>query len=176
MRGLEKNNRGYSLVELIIVVAIIAVVVMGATWSVSLIFSANSRACSDDIVSALSECKIMTMTKGQGNVRVIIYRDGADGAIYSELQTRETPTDDFETGSNGREKIGAKRCSVGTTKTSDDIPTSRDTAWEFYFDRSTGKLMDTTTVSSIHVFGGRKHFLIEIAPLTGKITKTYVND
>ena len=171
MHGLEKNNKGYSLVELIIVIAIISVIGLGATFSIILIFSANSRTCANDIVGAISECKIMTMTKGQGNVRVIMYRDGEGGAIYSELQTRETPTSAWETGRDGKEKIGANRCSVGTAETSDDIPTSRDTAWEFYFDRSTGKLMDETTVNTIHVLGGRKHYLIQIERLTGKVTK-----
>lgn len=175
MRGLEKNNKGYSLVELIIVVAIIAVIGLGATWSIILVFSANSKTCANSIVNAISECKIMTMTKGQGNVRVIIYRDGVNGTIYSELQTRETPTSDWEIGHEGREKIGASRCSVGTTETSDDLPTSRDTAWAFYFDRSTGKLMDETSVDTIHVLGGRKHYLIKIEALTGKITKELTN-
>lgn len=171
MRGLEKNNKGYSLVELIIVVAIIAVIGLGATWSFILVLSANSKTCANDIVNAISECKIMTMTKGQGNVRVIIYRDGENGAIYSELQTRETSVSAWETGNNRKEKIGANRCSVGTHATSDDIPTSRDTAWEFYFDRSTGRLMDETSVDTIHVLSGRKHYLIQIERLTGKVTK-----
>lgn len=174
MRGLGKNNKGYSLVELIIVVAIIAVVIAGASMSIILVLSANARTCANDIVSAISECKIMTMTKGQGNVRVIIYRDGENGTIYSELQTRETSGGGWVTGSSGREKIGASRCLVGTTSTTDDIPTSQSTAWAFYFDRSSGKLLKTgdtvTSVDKIHVVGGRKHYVISIAELTGKTT------
>ena len=171
MRGLEKNNKGYSLVELIIVVAIIAVIGLGATWSIILVFSANAKTCANDIVGAISECKIMTMTKGQGNVRTIIYRDGAGGTIYSELQTRETSSSPWVTSRDGQEKIGASRCSVGTTDGADDIPTSRETAWAFYFDRSTGKLMSDTTVNEIYVMGGRKNYYIKIEKLTGKISK-----
>ena len=172
MRRLEKDNKGYSLVELIIVVAIIAVIGLGATWSIILVFSANAKTCSNDIVNAISECKIMTMTKGYGNVRLIIYRDGEGGTIYSELQTRETSSSAWVTGNDGREKIGASRCSVGTADGADDIPTGEATAWEFYFDRSSGKLMDETTVNEIHVLGGRKNYLIKIETLTGKVSKT----
>lgn len=176
MRGLRKDNKGYSLVELIIVVAIIAVIGLGATWSIILVFSANAKTCSNDIVNAISECKIMTMTKGQGNVRLLLYRDGENGTIYSKLQTKESPTAEWEDSKDGRQKIGASRCSV--TKIEDDgvtetpIPTSEGTAWEIYFDRSSGKLMDDkSTVDKIHVLGGRKSYRIGIEKLTGKVTK-----
>ena len=182
MRGLRKNNKGYSLVELIIVVAIIAVIGLGATWSIILVFSANAKTCSNDIVNAIAECKIMTMTKGQGNVRLIIYRDGAGGTIYGELQTRETASSPWTTIKDEKQKIGASRCSVGTSDGADDIPTGPDGAWGFYFDRSTGKLLnpaeagitnvnDTTYVDEMHVLGGRKKYLIQIEKLTGKVTK-----
>ena len=181
MRGIKKNNKGYSLVELIIVIAIIAVVGMGATMSIILVFSANAKTCANDIVSAISECKVMTMTKGKGNVRVRIYRDGEGGTIYSELQTRETSGSDWVTGSAGREKIGASRCSV-TAMAADgseaDIPTSPDSAWVFYFDRSSGKLLTegstVTSTTEMHVLGGSKHYVIKIEKLTGKITKELV--
>lgn len=161
--------------ELIVVIAIISVAGLGLALSVSLIYGANARTCANDIVSAVTECKIMTMAKGKGNVRVIIYRDGVDGTIYSELQTRETASSTWETEGDGREKIGAKRCSVGTSDGADNIPISRDLAWEFYFDRSSGKLLTegeaVTSVSTIYVAGGSKHYVITIEKLTGKTTK-----
>lgn len=181
MRGFKKNNKGYSLVELIVVIAIIAVIGTGVAMSFILVFSANAKTCANDIVNAISECKVMTMTKGKGNVRVIIYRDGENGTIYSELQTRETSSDDWETGHDGREKIGASRCTV-TAKRADgseeDIPTSKDSAWAFYFDRSSGKLLTegstVTSVTEIHVLGGSKHYVVKIEKLTGKISKELI--
>ena len=74
MGRIKKDNRGYSLVELIIVVAIIAVVATTAVLSIGLIFSANAKTCANDIMSAISECKITTMSYGRGNVRLLIYR------------------------------------------------------------------------------------------------------
>lgn len=170
MRGIKKDNRGYSLVEMIIVVAIIAVVGLGATWSIILVFSGNAKACANAMVNSISECKIMTMTKGQGNVRVIIYR-GSNGKIYSELQTRESVSSGWVTGKDGAEKIGANRCSVGTTDGGDDIP-DRDNAWEIYFDRSSGSFLYSadayTSVTEIYVQGGRKNYCITLQKLTGK--------
>ena len=181
MRGLKKNNKGYSLVELIVVIAIIAAIGTGIAMSFILVLSANARTCANDIVSAVSECRVMTMTKGKGNVRVIIYRDGEGGTIYSELQTRETPSAGWVTGNDGREKIGASRCSVTAIKadgSEEEIPTGSDSAWEFYFDRSSGKLLtegsNVTSATEIHVLGGSKHYVIKIEKLTGKITKELI--
>ena len=173
MRGIKKDNRGYSLVEMIIVVAIIAVVGLGATWSIILVFSGNAKACANAMVNSIAECKIMTMSKGQGNVRVIIYR-GSNGKIYSELQTRESDGAGWVTGKDGAEKIGANRCLVGTSNGGDDIP-DRDNAWEIYFDRSSGSFLyssdpakPNTSVTEIYVMGGRKNYHIALEKLTGK--------
>ncbi len=190
--GLRSNNKGYSLVELIVVIAIIAVVGLGATWSIILVFSANAKTCANDIVGAISECKIETMSKGQGNVKLILYRDGEGGTIYSELLFKDAS--DHWTFKNGqpegtageREKIGASRCSVGTTDGSDDIPTDRGTAWVICFNRATGSFVsaedvadgvagDATTQalldSGIWVQGGSKKYQITLEALTGKTSK-----
>ena len=178
MRRIEKNNKGYSLVELIIVIAIISVIGLMSMLSIVMIFNANGRTCANDIVGAISECKIMTMTKGQGSVRLLIYRDGANGNIYSELQTKDATTGDWVTGNNGREKLGAKKCTVGTADGLNDIPESKATAWRICFDRSTGAFKyaasagddENTTygLESIYVQGGKKRYQIKFEKLTGK--------
>lgn len=172
MRRLSKNNKGYSLVEMIIVVAIIAVIGLGATWSIILVLSGNAKTCAHSIMNAISECKIMTMSKGQGNVRLLLYRDD-DGNIYSELQMRETTSAAWETSYNGLEKIGAKRCSVGSSDGADDLP-NKANPWEIYFDRSSGSFLydadkgGVTSVEHIYVMGGRRNYHITLQRLTGK--------
>lgn len=172
MRGMRKNNKGYSLVELIVVIAIISVVGLGAMWSIIMVFSANAKTCANDIIGAISECKITTMSKGQGNVRVIIYRS-SNGNIYSELQMRESSTGAW-TAVRESEKIGARRCSVGATDGADDLP-DKASAWEIYFDRSSGSFLystdpgkPNTSVTEIYVQGGRKNYRIKLEELTGK--------
>ncbi len=181
MRRIEKDNRGFSLVELIIVIAIIAAVITTAALSVGLVFSANARTCANDIIGAISECKIATMSGGRGNVRLLLYRD-AGGNIFSELQTRESSTSDWVTGNDGAEKIGARRCMVGTSDGGDDlpqksgsgVPTLEAGLWEIYFDRSSGSFLydgaTTTSVDDIYVQGGSKNYHIHLEKLTGKTT------
>ncbi|MCH5263501.1 MAG: prepilin-type N-terminal cleavage/methylation domain-containing protein [Lachnospiraceae bacterium] len=180
MRRIEKDNRGYSLVELIIVIAIIAAIGLVATLSAILIFNANGKTCANDIVGAISECKIMTMTKGQGSVQLLIYRDGANGNIYSELQIKDSTTGDWVTANGGPEKLGAKKCTVGTADGLNDLPESRDTAWRICFDRSTGAFKyaasagddENTTygLGDIYVQGGNRRYHIKLEKLTGKQT------
>ncbi len=177
MRRMEKNNSGFSIVELIIVIAIIAAVVTTAALSVGLVFSANARTCSNDIMGAIAECKIATMSAGRGNVRLLLYRDDT-GTIFSELQTMESGS--WTTGSDGAEKIGARRCMVGTTDGGDDLPL-RDNAWEIYFNRSSGAFLENldsgataTNVWEIYVRGGSKNYHIHLEKLTGKTTKELI--
>lgn len=172
MRRLSKNNKGYSLVELIIVIAIIAVVGLGAAWSIILVLSGNAKTCTHSIMNAISECKIMTMSKGQGNVQLLLYRDD-DGNVYSEIQMRESKTSAWETAYNGLEKIGAKRCSIGSTKDADDLP-GKANPWVICFDRSTGAFLydaakgGVTSIENIYVMGGRRNYHIKLEKLTGK--------
>ena len=173
MRRMEKNNSGFSIVELIIVIAIIAAVLTTAALSVGLVFSANARTCTNDIIGAISECKIATMSAGRGNVRLLLYRDDT-GTVFSELQTLEAGS--WTTGNNGAEKIGARRCMVGSTDGGDDLP-QRDNAWEIYFNRSSGSFLESldsgataTNVWEIYVRGGSKNYHIHLERLTGKTT------
>ena len=179
---LTNNNRGFSLVELVIVIAIIAVVGLGATLSIILIFSANAKTCANDILGAIAECKIETMSKGQGNVKLLLYRDGAGGTVYSELQIRDNASAAWETKGGEREKIGASKCTV--TSGGAEIPTDQSGAWVICYNRSTGAFVEAgdgaageaTTQSlldqGIEVQGGSKHYRIKLERLTGKTTKT----
>ncbi len=172
MDRIEKDNRGYSLVELIIVIAVIAALATTLALSVSLIFSANAKTCANDIMSAISECKITTMSYGQGNVRLLLYR-GDNGNIYSRLQTRDSAGSSWENGGEEAEKIGARRCSV-TDGAGNELP-DESGAWEIYFDRSSGSFTDQTTISELHIEGGSRHYRIQLEKLTGRASLELVN-
>ena len=81
-RRISKNNRGFSLVELIIVIAIIAALIGTVILSVSMVFSANAKACSNDLQRAVADCKVTTM--GKAKAWLVVYR-GDNGRIYSQM-------------------------------------------------------------------------------------------
>lgn len=172
---MRKNNQGLTLVELILAAAILSIVAAAAAISVNLIFGADAKSCANGIVSVLAECQMVTMSKEQGNVRLVLYR-GSDGSLYSELQTREAEDALWTADQEDVCKIGAGRCSVGSTDGGNDLPDQAyslgaaltDGSWEIYFDRSTGSFTDETTVSDIYVCGGGKRYHIHLEKLTGK--------
>lgn len=180
-KRMGKDGRGYSLVELLIVIAVAAALTATFTLSVGLVSSADARACADDVTGAIAACKIAAMSEGQGNVRLVIYR-GDSGNIYSEQQTREEEDEPWTAESGDVRKIGARRCRVGSSngsdnipvKTGDAVPTLETGMWEIYFDRSSGSFREETTISDIYIQGGSRNYHIHLEGLTGKATKELI--
>ena len=72
------NNSGYSLVELIIVIAIMAVLIGTVFYSITMIFGANAKTCANNIQRAIADCKVTTMGKKEAYME--LYRD-AEGNV-----------------------------------------------------------------------------------------------
>lgn len=178
MHRLNKNNSGYSLVELIIVVAIITALAVAALWSAAIIFGTNARTCANDIVNAMAECKVKTMSYGEGNLRLIIYQDDKQN-VYCELQAKDASgTWDIYDSTKTAEKIGNSRCLVSSTETgSSDLSADRNNPWIIAFNRGSGSFRynastpdSSTSVDDIFVRGGGRKYHIALEKLTGKTT------
>lgn len=73
------KNAGYSLIELIVVVAILAVALSLVGLSINSIFALNSKECAKKIMSELSREKVAAMSK-QGAVFMKLY--ASDSGVY----------------------------------------------------------------------------------------------
>lgn len=167
-----KNNSGFSLVELIIVIAIIAALIGTVILSVSMVFSANAKACSNDLQRAVADCKVTTMGKAQA--WLIVYR-GENGSIYSQLHIMEQK----EGGAAGElkeiteepQKIGGNRVSVTYTDASGtpdlELPTGADAGIRIEFDRSSGSFKEAP--QQMRIQGGSRDYKLDFIRLTGKI-------
>ncbi len=178
-RRISKNNRGFSLVELIIVIAIIAALIGTVILSVSMVFSANAKACSNDLQRAVADCKVTTM--GKAKAWLVVYR-GDNGRIYSQMHIMEQKeggaVGELEEITEEAQKIGGNRVSVtyrinGGT---DDIelPTGADNGIRIEFDRSSGSFKDGTP-DSVDIQGGNRHYHLEFIKLTGKISVSQIS-
>lgn len=170
---LHKENGGFSLVELIIVIAIISVLITTAVLSVSLVFSANAKTCANDIQRAVADCKVTTM--GKSRAWLVIYR-GSDGQLYGRMHAMEQKDGEavgtYEEKLSDPEKLGGKRVSVTYTDAAGivtELPEGESGGLTIEFDRSSGSFKDGTP-KSIEVIGGNRHYELKFEKLTGKIT------
>ncbi len=81
-----KNNKGYTLVELIVIIAILAVLVSVISYSIGIVFRNRSREAASDFDSLLSAVRISTMS---GEYYEIVTTDPTDPSITTT--TYHTP-------------------------------------------------------------------------------------
>lgn len=162
----KNNNGGYSLIELVIVLAIIAIIMSTVFYSIILIFSANAKSCANNIQRAIGDCKVTTMGKSAAYMK--LYRN-ADGDVFTQMWIRD---------SSGT-YVNSEPQKVGTRKVTLAYKPKGDTRKEFlagdsieiWFDRSTGGFEKDgcgNLYEIIYVEGGSKKYEIELTELTGK--------
>lgn len=184
------NEKGFSLVELIIVIAIMAVVIGTVVFSVSMVFSANAKACCNNLQRAIADCKVTTM--GKSEAWLVLYR-GSDNQIYCQMYYNEAVIENDAEGNpkvkkddDGNvimkavpaneepQKIGGKRVVVTYNDTDDteenehqDLLTDAKRL-TIAFDRSSGSFKNAP--KSMEIIGGNRHYHLEFNELTGKVT------
>ena len=189
------NEKGFSLVELIIVIAIMAVVIGTVVFSVSMVFSANAKACCNNLQRAIADCKVTTM--GKSEAWLVLYR-GSDNQIYCQMYYNEAVIENDAEGNpkvkkddDGNvimkavpaneepQKIGGKRVIVtyidadekGNEKKHPDLPIDAidvNKRLTIAFDRSSGSFKNAP--KSMEIIGGNRHYHLEFNELTGKVT------
>ena len=77
-----KKNKGFSLVEMVVIVAIMGILVSLFTPTLYSLFSSSTRNCATNIDSLIAKCKVYAM--GRSNDVVIMIYKGDDGNIWGE--------------------------------------------------------------------------------------------
>ena len=160
---MKRNNRGFSLVELIVVVAILGACVGLITASISTVSSSQARKCAASLDAALSRCRVAAMSRA-GTVSMTVSVDGDGVVTVKQLEKNgETVT---ETASDA---VGSSRCAVSYQVKGEAAATALDAAgFTLSFDRDTGAFDFTgTPITSITVSGGGRTYVITLDALTG---------
>ncbi len=164
------NNDGYSLIELVIVLAIIAVIMGTVFYSVILVFSANAKSCANDIQRAIGDCKVSTMGKSKAYME--LYRDAGNENLYTKMYIWDTSTGNYVP--SDPQKVGTSRVYVGYKAvggTETELPTGESSGIQICFDRATGGFKEDGSgnlYEIIYVKGGSKSYEITLTKLTGK--------
>lgn len=102
----KKNNGGFSLVELIVVIAISVVLIGAATISIRSVMGVEVKQCARNIESIINKTRVTTM--GKSSTVLEIKKESSDGAYYYIL----TETDGKGNTKTSKEKIGKSRIDV----------------------------------------------------------------
>ncbi len=170
---MERDNRGLSMVEIIIILALIAVLAGAVGLGIGMVSGRAADECAGKLRSAIRNSRITTMGKGAGEVRLYIY-EAADGRfmirqVIGAAEPQTTP-------------IGDKGVTVEFKITGDT--TYRPLGDESHpliigFDRSSGafKMLDAMGGDyigkycvEIKVSKGDRTKTLELFSLTGKVT------
>lgn len=161
---MKKNNKGFSLVELIIIIAIMAVLAVSIITYSGMIGNSKARQCAKEIDSHLSETKVCAMSRAQA--KMIIYANG-NGVYVTTVQTgRGTETEKI-----GDKGVKVEYCQVRGSDTYTTVGTTEATGVVIEFDRASGALKKMDNGNYCYGFkitAGDSVYKVVIEPLTGK--------
>lgn len=110
---MKKNNKGFSMIELIIVIAILGILTGMSTLSINYLKLANTRSAAKKIDSTLSKLKIDTMSKNE-RPYLYVYNDG--GKYYMLYSTKDTLSDAKVNSASGGTVIGGNAVEIQVEK------------------------------------------------------------
>ena len=144
----KDNNKGYTLIEMIVTIAIMAVVMVVMGYSLSILTNSRAKGCADDLYTAIQSARTEAMAK-EGEISLIITAR-TDGKLNTGDET----------------KIGGNRITV-TTNAGDLVPGGSNASYEIKFDKRSGAFADE--YGSIFIKGSTTYEL-KLYKLTGKVT------
>lgn len=166
----NRDNGGYSLIELVIVLAIIAIIMSGVFYSIILIFSANAKSTANDIQRAIGDCKVTTM--GKSSAYMELYRDATNENVYTKMWVMDSGGSYV---ASEPQRVGPNRVTVKYRLSGGAAGTGTELAAgdsiEIWFDRATGGFKADGSgklYEAICVQGGSKKYEITLTELTGK--------
>lgn len=158
---MRNNQKGFSMIELIVTIAIMAVVTTGGVLSFSLVTGRQVIGCTEEIVSYISQTKVQALSRADAQLEIFVKNDG----VYVNLSVE------------GRDvKVGKSGLQVKyKTQNGAEMTLSETDRLKLTFDRSSGAflaLADGTVDGSycveITVENGRHSRTIILVPQTGK--------
>lgn len=164
------NNKGYSLLEAIVIIAILGVLTGFMATSSGLFDGRRVKACADSVSSLLDKVRLANL--GKDEVTLTIYKD-TDKAIKAKIVTKIVSRNDSITEKTFIEDVSDDNVEMSY---STDISGSAENpagaaGMVFNFNRNTGAIKDTSPngIQCIILRKGNAEKKIKIYAATGKI-------
>lgn len=144
MKSLKKENKGFSLLELIVIVLIIGILSTTTLVAVSNMYNARVTAARNRVVSLLSNARTATIAKADGTIWFEISKD-SDGDYYGTIY-EGTKYDYTASKKLSEDKLGNDRLTIKVKNadgTSKEVDSSNSVIFDFV--KSTGALDEDYT-------------------------------
>ena len=182
----SKDNRGFSLVELIVVIAILALMLGLFLLSSNILNVRAGKQCAKQIKHELDQVRISTMGKNEVIMRLYL---GSDGRVYVKETVTAPKIGDkgTQTYDEAEKQIGSKRALVEIKVSGGSgFIALKEGGIRFKFNRATGafeEIGDVTGdqpgvsapyyIEEIKVTGGGQEHLLKLKKITGKVEEVY---
>lgn len=177
-RRIDKNNKGMSLIEIIIVVAILSAMIGMTGYGISMISGKPAEECAQKLCSTIQHARTMTM--GKSKTGIVLGRN-SNGMLSVKEVSKKVLDNDGNIEPEERENVvGEKDVTVICYMTDgSSIEIAGSNTLELIFDRGSGairitKVNGTESVpcTKITVAKANKSKDIVIVPVTGKVSIT----
>lgn len=156
------DNKGMSMIELLAVMAIMAVLIGSATNIVGYLSGKQAKQCAYKMDAILSETRMETMSKSSGekdSVYLIIKNES--GKIYAVQKIKDNEKSTL---------LGNSVKIVARDIQGSEMELGNGTSFKVYFNRATGALYDEAdNYCEIRISQGKNTYVVTIEPTTGKI-------
>lgn len=189
---MRKNNKGLSLVELIVVIALMAVLIGIGGFSFSLLFGTQAKACAQNVSAKLNETKTGCMSRYNEEMTLSYrYATDTDEAIKSDgyyaenwMWTMNKAGNEVKASDSEIRKMGSSRVVIEVYMTGLSGPFNLNegsgNSVTVSFDRASGAFEEAkATVNGVDCTGyiekitfqsGLRTYTITMVPKTGKHT------
>ena len=176
MHKKNQNNSGYTLVELIVVIAIMSIFVGGMSLGVNLLFSKDASRCATRLNDALYEARMNSMSK-VGNYELVI-----EGGNSASVNTATLNADGSEVIKYYLDEIeSSKKTDIEATLATESNPSGQSIALPvtIKFDKAKGnvkvlsggtELDDGILIFKIKANRGNREAKVQLVTTTGKHT------
>lgn len=164
---MKNNNKGFSMIELLIVIAILSVAAAGSVLSMSIARNADVKKAAVQTEALMKGVRSNCMAKSAAEY-LYLYNDGDD--VYYVISSDKADNYTAVSGLNGKTKL----CSGSITVTCSTKTSSKNLVNDFVrisFDKSTGGVIyDGGDLSEISFSRSSKESKVIVAYETGKTT------
>lgn len=183
---MKRDNRGLSLVELIVVIAIMAIMIGVGILSLSLLFGTQARGCAQRVSSLLNETKTGCLSRFDETMTLAYRTKGTDKAITSDGYYAENYVYTINKDAASIAVGGSEIRSMGSGKVIITVYLSDGTSFELgktrsvtiSYNRSTGAFDPVTVdgtqtddyIEKITFASGARTYTITMVQETGKHT------